>query len=261
MTGRVANKVALITGGASGLGQATARRLAEEGAVVYIADVNHVLGNEVADSDASLRFVSLDVTREDQWEPAIDGIVAEHGKLDVLVNSAGIVELASIEETTEEVWRKVNAVGTDGSFFGCKHALRVMKKRGSGSIVNMCSTASIFGGPRIFAYSASKHAIRGITKSVATLSAQEGYGVRCNSVHPGNIETPMLQGVRAIADERVPGSAKAMDQVWVGEPIDVANMILFLASDESRSVNGAAMVVDNTSTLTEGVVPRLEQSE
>lgn len=254
--GRVANKIAIITGGASGLGLASARRLAEEGAEVVIADINREQGESVARDIPGVHFESLDVTSEKQWIALVDGVVAKHGRLDILLNSAGIVRLASIEDTTEEMWRQINSVGTDGTFFGCKHALRVMKEAGSGSIINMCSTASIQGGPRIFAYAASKSAIRGMTKSVAVLSAQSGYGIRCNSIHPGNMQTPMLEGVQDIVREADPDAAKAMENVWVGEPVDVANMVLFLASDESNAVNGAALVVDNTTTITEGVVPR-----
>jgi len=254
--GRVENKVALVTGAASGLGLASAQRLAKEGATVILADINRALGEAAAANIPRAEFVELDVTQEAPWSALIDDIVARHGKLDILLNSAGIVILASIENTTEDIWRKVNAVGTDGTYFGCKHALRVMKDAGAGSIINMCSTASIQGGPNIFAYAASKSAIRGMTKSIAVLSAQNGYGVRCNSVHPGNMQTPMLEGVRDIVLENDPEAAKGMDSIWVGEPADIANMVLFLASDESTSVNGAAMVVDNTTTITEGVVPR-----
>ncbi len=254
--GRVANKVALITGGASGLGLASARRLAEEGAVVVLADVNLELGQAAANEIPGARFELLDVTREAHWSALVDKMMAEYGRLDILLNSAGIVRLASIEDTTEEIWRLVNAVGTDGTFFGCKHALRVMKAAGSGSIINMCSTASISGSPVVFAYAASKSAIRGITKSVACLSTENGYGVRCNSIHPGNMRTPMLQGVQEIVRANDPKAAQAMENVWVGEPVDVANMVLFLASDESISVNGAALVIDNTMTITAGVVSR-----
>lgn len=254
--GRVEDKVVLITGGASGLGLASAKRMLAEGATVVIADINTALGEAAATTHDSLFFELLDVTCEAAWIDIIDRVVGRFGRLDVLLNSAGIVQLASIEDTTEELWRKVNAVGTDGTFFGCKHALRVMKEAGSGSIINMCSTASIQGGPNIFAYAASKSAIRGMTKSIAVLSAQNGYGVRCNSLHPGNMATPMLQGVQEIVRANNPAAAKSMEEVWVGQPDDVANMALFLASDESRAVNGAAMVVDNTATITEGVVPR-----
>jgi len=253
--GRVTDKVAIITGAASGLGLASARRLAEEGARVVLADINLEQGQAVADEIPGARFEHLDVTREANWIALIDKVIADVGRLDILLNCAGIVRLASIEDTTEEIWRQINAVGTDGTFFGCKHALRVMKSAGRGSIINMCSTASIQGGPMIFAYAASKSAIRGMTKSVAVLSAQHGYGVRCNSVHPGNMRTPMLEGMEEIVRENDPEAAKAMENVWVGEPVDVANMVLFLASDESVAVNGAAMVVDNTTTITEGVVP------
>jgi 3(or 17)beta-hydroxysteroid dehydrogenase len=252
--GRVANKVALITGGASGLGLASARRLAEEGAIVVIADVNLEQGQAAANEIPGSRFEVLDVTQEANWIALVDKVIAQYGRLDILLNSAGVVRLASIEDTTEEIWRLVNAVGTDGTFFGCKHALRVMKPAKRGSIINMCSTASISGAPVVFAYAASKSAIRGITKSVACLSTENGYGVRCNSIHPGNMRTPMLQGVQDIIQANDPKAAQAMENVWVGEPVDVANMVLFLASDESISVNGAALVIDNTMTITAGVV-------
>lgn len=254
--GRVENKVAIVTGAASGLGLATARRLAEEGARVVLADVAVEQGNAEAEKLVSARFELLDVTSEQAWEMLINKVVAEMGSLDILVNNAGVVQLASIENTTEEIWRKVNSVGTDGTFYGCKHALAAMKESGGGSIINMCSTASIQGGPQIFAYAASKSAIRGMTKSVACLSAQEGYGVRCNSVHPGNMATPMLKRMADTVAESNPDAAQAMGKLWVGEPVDVANLVLFLASDESISVNGAEMVVDNTTTITEGAVPR-----
>lgn len=252
--GRVQGKVVIISGGASGLGLASGTRLAQEGATVILADINSEVGQEVASGIEGAFFEPLDVTSEQAWSDLIDKVVAEHGRLDVLFNCAGIVRLASIEDTTEEMWRAVHAVGTDGTFFGCKHGVRVMKAAGGGSIINMCSTASIQGGPGIVAYAASKSAIRGITKSVAVLSTQNGYGIRCNSVHPGNMDTPMLRGVQEIVRSQSPEAAQGMDKIWVGEAEDVANMVLFLASDESRSVNGAAMVVDNTATITEGTV-------
>lgn len=253
--GRVEGKVVIISGAASGIGLASAQRLAEEGATVIMADINSVAGKAAAEGVAGARFEVLDVTDEQSWIALVDKVVKEEGRLDVLFNCAGVVQLASIEDTDEALWRKINAVGTDGTFFGCKHALAVMKGQGRGSIINMCSTASIQGGPNIFAYAASKSAIRGMTKSVACLSAQNGYGVRCNSVHPGNMETPMLAGMREVVRANNPVAAQAMEKIWVGEPLDTANMVLFLASDESKSVNGAQMVVDNTTTITEGTVP------
>lgn len=253
--GRVENKVVVITGAGSGLGLASARRLAEEGARVILADINTEAGQAAAGSIEGAVFEQHDVTSEQSWIDLMDKVIAEYGRLDVLFNSAGIVQLASIEHTTEDLWRKINAVGTDGTFYGCKHALRVMKPAGSGSIINMCSTASIQGGPNIFAYAASKSAIRGMTKSVACLSTQEGYGIRCNSVHPGNMSTPMLDGVREVVRQNNPQAISAMDKLWIGEPVDVANMVLFLASDESKAVNGAELVIDNTTSITEGSVP------
>jgi len=254
--GRVEGKVALVTGAASGLGLASARRLAQEGATVVLADIDEAGGRAAAAAIPGARFERLDVSSEAQWAALVDRVVAACGRLDVLLNCAGVVRLASVEDTSEDMWRLVHAVGTDGTFYGCKHALRVMKAGGGGSIINMCSTASIQGGPNIFAYAASKSAIRGMTKSIAVLSAQQGYGVRCNSVHPGNMDTPMLRTVRAEFLANDPGAAADLDKLWVGEPEDVANAVLFLASDESRSINGAALVVDNTTTITEGVVPR-----
>jgi 3(or 17)beta-hydroxysteroid dehydrogenase len=252
--GRVENKVAIVTGAASGLGLASAKRLAEEGATVFMADINAQLGGREAEQINGATFVQLDVSNEQAWIDLIDKVVAEQGSLDVVLNCAGIVQLASIENTSEEMWRNIHAVGTDGTFFSCKHAVRVMKEQGSGSIINMCSTASIQGAPLVFAYAASKSAIRGMTKSVACLSTMEGYGIRCNSIHPGNMSTPMLKRMHDIVLEHDPKTAAEMDEMWVGEAVDVANVALFLASDESCSINGAEMVVDNSVTITEGVV-------
>ncbi|WP_226702768.1 SDR family oxidoreductase [Microbulbifer elongatus] len=256
--GRVDGKVVIVTGAASGLGLAISHRLAEEGAKVIMTDINEPGGTASAAQVPGAIFVPHDVTRESSWEKLINDIVADYDGVDVLVNCAGVVQLASIEDTSEDMWRKVHAVGTDGTFYGCKHALRVMKERGQGSIINMCSTASIQGGPNIFAYAASKSAIRSMTKSIACLSTQQGYGVRCNSVHPGNMATPMLKGVYDLVREHDPVMADELDRMWVGEPRDVANMVLFLASDETSAVNGAEMVVDNTMSITEGVVLKKE---
>lgn len=257
--GRVAGKVAVVTGAASGLGLASARRLAEEGATVVMADINEAQGSELAAGIENAEFHVLDVTREQDWIDFLGRVTGAHGRIDVLMNCAGIVRLASIEETSEADWRAVHAVGTDGTFYGCKHVLPVMKAQGSGSIINMCSTASIQGAPGVFAYAASKAAIRAMTKSIACLSTENGYGVRCNSIHPYNMATPMLADVQEQVRQGNPEAAAGMEKVWVGEPEDVANMVLFLASEESRAVNGAAMVIDNTATVTQATVMRHDQ--
>lgn len=251
---RVAGKIAIVTGAASGLGLASSRLLAAEGATVIMADVNAAQGEALASGIEGAHFRTLDVTSESAWEALVAAVAAEFGRIDVLLNCAGVVRLASIEETTEDIWRLTHAVGTDGTFYGCKHTLPVMKAQGAGSIINMCSTASIQGGPGIFAYAASKAAIRAMTKSIACLSTENGYGVRCNSIHPFNMATPMLDEVQDTVRKANPEAAAGMEQVWVGEPEDVANMVLFLASEESKAVNGAAMVIDNTATITQGTV-------
>lgn len=254
--GRVEGKVALVTGAASGLGLAASRVLSREGAIVIMTDLDAAQVEKSAAQVDNARSLVLDVTCESGWERVMADIEAQHGRLDVLLNSAGVVQLASIEHTSTELWRKINAVSADGSFFGCKHALALMKKQRSGSIINMSSIASIQGCPHIFAYAAAKSAVRAMTKSIACLSTQEGYGVRCNSIHPGNMDTPMLREVNDTVRREDPELADELDRTWVGQPEDIANMVLFLASDESKAVNGAAMVVDNTATITPGAVPR-----
>lgn len=254
--GRVEGKVALVTGAASGLGLAASRVLSREGAIVIMTDLDAAQVEKSAAQVDNARSLVLDVTCESGWERVMADIEAQHGRLDVLLNSAGVVQLASIEHTSTELWRKINAVSADGTFFGCKYALALMKKQRSGSIINMSSIASIQGCPQIFAYAAAKSAVRAMTKSIACLSTQEGYGVRCNSIHPGNMDTPMLREVNDTVRREDPELADELDRTWVGQPEDIANMVLFLASDESKAVNGAAMVVDNTATITPGAVPR-----
>ncbi|MCP4466473.1 MAG: SDR family oxidoreductase [Halieaceae bacterium] len=252
--GRVAGKVAVVTGAASGLGLASSRLLAREGARVIMADVNAEQGRALAAQIEGAEFHTLDVTKEQSWIDLFETVNTSCERVDILLNCAGIVRLASIEQTSEDDWRAVHAVGTDGTFYGCKHVLPVMKAQGAGSIINMCSTASIQGAPGVFAYAASKAAIRAMTKSIACLSTENGYGVRCNSIHPYNMATPMLEGVQEQVRRGNPEAAADMDQVWVGEAEDVANMVLFLASEESKAVNGAAMVIDNTATVTQAAV-------
>jgi 3(or 17)beta-hydroxysteroid dehydrogenase len=246
--GRVQGKVALVTGGASGIGRAIAELLAEEGAAVIVADLaSRQSENAVSALAQRGSFRALDVTREDAWIDVTDAAVSEFGRLDVLVNNAGIALLKDIEATTLEEWRSLMAVNLEGVFLGCKHAVRVMKGHGGGSIVNMSSVAGIIGHGGLPAYCASKGGVRLLTKSVALHCARKGYNIRCNSVHPSFADTPMLQ--RMVASARDPEKTQANYRAAaplgrLARPIEVAQTVLFLASDESAFTTGAELVVD-----------------
>jgi 3(or 17)beta-hydroxysteroid dehydrogenase len=246
--GRVDHKVALISGGASGIGFATAGLLADEGAKVVLTDLDKSrAGAAMAALGQRARFHELDVTREADWIAVTDAVVSEFGRLDILVNCAGVSLLKDIEATTLDEWRSLMAVNLDGTFLGCKHAIRVMKERGGGSIVNMSSVAGLVGAANLAGYSASKGGVRLLTKSAALHCARKGYNIRCNSVHPSFVETPMLQSM--LAGARDPRKleanyAKAAPLGRLAKPIEVARTILFLASDESAFTTGAEVVVD-----------------
>jgi 3(or 17)beta-hydroxysteroid dehydrogenase len=250
--GRVEGKVAIVTGAASGLGEADARMLAAEGASVILTDLNEAAGTEVA-REIGGEFIRQDVSQESTWPALIDHVIERYGHLDVLVNNAGIAFIANIEETTTDIWRRTLAVHLDAAFFGCHYALPALKRSGGGSIINMSSTAALVGIAPYFAYSAAKGGIRSLTKSLAVHCRQQKNGIRCNSVHPGSIDTPMvaaaLEGLANIKlDEQADREATRI-AMGLGEPNDVAQMVLFLASDESKHVNGAEMVVDNADTV------------
>ena len=192
--GRVAGKVALVTGGGSGLGKADCMILAAEGAKVVVSDINLASAEAVAREIGSGAIaVEHDVTSEEGWKSALAKALAAFGGLNILVNNAGVVVLADPEETTLAQFRKANAVMSEGVFLGCKYAIPLMAKSGGGSIINMSSTASHLGYPIFFAYSAAKGAVRAMTKSIAIHCQAKGYGIRCNSVHPAAIETQMIQ--------------------------------------------------------------------
>ena len=246
--GRVAGKVALITGGASGIGLAAANLLLDEGAKLVLTDREQAMSAAALvplRQRASVR--SLDVTREEDWIAVTDAVAAEFGRIDIVVNCAGVALLKDIEATSLDEWRALLAVNLDGTFLGCKHAVRVMKDRGGGSIVNMSSVAGIIGAANLVAYSASKGGVRLLTKSVALHCARRRYNIRCNSVHPSFVETPMLRSM--IASARDPGKledgfVRAAPLGRLAQPAEVARTILFLASDESAFTTGAELVID-----------------
>jgi NAD(P)-dependent dehydrogenase (short-subunit alcohol dehydrogenase family) len=250
--GRVQDKVALVTGGASGIGFATAELLAAEGARVVIGDVDRAAGERAAATiGPRAAFLALDVTREDDWIAVTDRIAREFGRLDILVNNAGVVFLKDIETTTLADWRGLMAVNHDGVFLGCKHAVRVMKDRGGGSIVNMSSVAGLIGHPTLAAYCASKGGVRLLTKSVALHCARRGYAIRCNSVHPSFADTPMLAGMLAGTDDPAKTRSAWSAAAPIGrlaQPAEVARTILFLASDDSAFTTGAEIVIDGGMT-------------
>ena len=256
--GRVEGKVALVTGAASGIGEASSILLIKEGARVVLCDIDIEMGEALASKlGSNALFVPLDVSQEEQWIAAIEILLSHFDQLDVLVNNAGVVVVADVEHTTEEDWRYVHSVGTDGTFFGSKHGISAMRKSGGGSIINMSSVSAIGGYPYVFAYSASKGAIRAMTKSAAVHCAQKHYGIRCNSIHPSGIATPMILNRRDIAEaagQKTEGDMPS-ELRGLGAPEDVANMVLYLASDESKFVNGAEFVIDNAATIIEGKIP------
>jgi 3(or 17)beta-hydroxysteroid dehydrogenase len=251
--GRVQDKVALVTGGASGIGFAAAKLFLDEGATVVVADRDEAAAKTaVAALGQGASLHRLDVTREDEWAAVTDAVARDFGRIDILVNSAGVVLFKDIEATTLDEWRALMAVNLDGTFLGCKHAIRVMKDRGGGggrggSIVNMSSVAGLIGSGNLAAYSASKGGVRLLTKSVALHCARKGYNIRCNSVHPSFADTPMLRATIAAARNPAKLEANFTAAAPLGrlaQPIEIARTILFLASDESAFTTGAELVVD-----------------
>ena len=252
MAGRVQDKVILITGAASGIGLATARLCAEQGARVVMTDRN-VAGLEEAAAGihGTVHHMAQDVTSEERWAEVIGETIGRYGRLDGLVNNAGCGVHKPLEQTTLEDWRFVHAVNTEGVFLGCKAAIGAMKKTGGGSIVNLSSVAGLIGGVNLGAYCSSKGAVRLLTKSVAIECAHFKYDIRCNSVHPSFLETAMVGAMIDGAGDPA-RMRKALESTAalgrMGQAEDAAYMILFLLSDESRFITGAEMVVDGGTT-------------
>lgn len=250
--GRVTGKVCLITGASMGLGRADALALAREGASVVMADVAADAGEQAAaeiraETGADVIFVRHDVTSEESWAAIMATVEQRFGRLDVLVNNAGTVVVETVETTTLEQFRKVSSVSAEGTFLGCKHAIGLMKRHGGGSIINMCSVATHLGYPVFFAYSAAKGAVRGMSKSIAIHCQMNGYNIRVNTIHPGAMDTPMVRAANIALFGSEEEAKKHLPPI--GSPADVAAMVLYLASDESRFVNGAELIIDNAVTI------------
>lgn len=243
MAGRLAGKVALISGAARGMGECEARLFAREGAKVVLGDILEEQGQQVAreivQQGGVATFVRLDVTVEADWQQAVTVAEQHYGKLDILVNNAGIVRMAPLEETSLEAWNEVINVNQTGVFLGMKYAVPAMQRAGGGSIINISSVAGMIGLPNIPAYQASKGAVRLLTKHAAIQYAKDG--IRVNSVHPGRIETPMTAN---LAPERREMVLRLTPMGRDGRPEEVAYGVLYLASDESSFVTGAELVID-----------------
>jgi NAD(P)-dependent dehydrogenase (short-subunit alcohol dehydrogenase family) len=249
---RLENKVILISGGASGIGAETARLVLREGGKAVLADRDEAKGRALAQElGNSAKFVPLDVTDESAWQKAVTAAVEDFGGLHGLLNAAGIGVRNSIEDCSLEEYRRVNDINSMGTFLGCKSVIPAMKRSGGGSIVNISSVLGLRGASYAMAYCASKGAVRALTKNVAMHCAQMKYGIRCNSVHPGYIDTPMIA-------PRLGGTIDNMTgRQWLeslhplgrlGRAEEVANMILFLLSDESTFSTGSEFICDGGMT-------------
>lgn len=242
---RLEGRVALITGAASGIGRATAGRLAEEGAVVVVTDVQDALGEEAVaelrERSGAAHFLHLDVTSEQGWADVVDRVLADHGRLDILVNNAGLGDLAPIEETTLADYERTISIDQTGVFLGMKACAEALKASGRGSVVNI---SSIFGTSGGFgtspAYHAAKGAVRTLTKNVALHWATEG--VRVNSIHPGFIRTPILDQAKGTEIWDAMTASTPMGRL--GEPDEIAAAVAYLASDDASFVTGAELYVD-----------------
>jgi NAD(P)-dependent dehydrogenase (short-subunit alcohol dehydrogenase family) len=250
---RLENKIALITGSARGIGKATAQLFHNEGAIVILSDIRDEEGNAVAKKiGTNAEYIHLEVGDEANWISVTEQIIKKYGRLDILVNNAGITGFLEstgpwdAENSDLKTWEEVHRVNSTGVMLGCKYAIRLMKEKG-GSIVNISSRSGIVGIPGAAAYASSKAAVRNHTKSVALHCAENGYKIRCNSIHPAAVMTPMWDAMLGDGEQR----EKIIEDIefgiplgHFGEPLDVAYGILYLASDESKYVTGIELTID-----------------
>ena len=244
--GRLDGKVAIISGGARGQGATEARMFAKEGAKIVIGDLLDAEGQAVAAEIAELggdcTYVHLDVTSEDDWQAAVETAVSEYGKVDVLINNAGILMNGRVEDTTVEAWDAVLDVNAKGVFLGTRAVIEEMRKAGGGSIINISSVAGMVGSPNTTAYNASKGAVRLLTKSTAIQYGREN--IRCNSIHPGPIDTDMIQLVWQDPSRSREETIARTPLGRIGTVEDITYGAMFLASDESSFMTGSELVMD-----------------
>jgi len=259
---RVAGKVAIVTGGARGIGRADALLLAREGARVIVTDIDEAAGKAVAASAPGIEFVRHDVRDEAGWDSLVRNTVSRHGRLDALVNNAGVIHVGDPLTSDRDEWRHMLEVNVEGTMLGCKYAIPAMIDAGGGSIINMSSIASSSGLYFFAGYCATKGAIAAYTKVVAVYCAQNRLSIRCNSIHPGGIDTPMNAGLEQematkISKMRLPPQSPISPdapKMRYGEPNDIAYAVVYLASDESKFMSGSELYIENTSTITAAVV-------
>ena len=255
--GRVQDKVCLVTGGGSGLGRADALALAREGAKVVVTDINRGGGEEtVHEAGANALFIEQDVAERDQWDEVIARTLDHFGELNVVVNNAGMVRPGNVETCSWEDYRIHQRIHMDGTYLGIKLGIETIKRNGKpGSIINMASTTALMGYKDVFAYAACKGAVRSMTNAAAIHCQQEGYKIRVNCLLPGVIVTPLVLGLRAQtastgeAEQIQVQTSEPKPGPGLGEPMDVGNTVLFLASDESKFINGAELRIDNAACV------------
>jgi 3(or 17)beta-hydroxysteroid dehydrogenase len=259
--GRLAGKVALVTGAGAGLGRATALRLAEEGARVVLTDVDQESVHEAArEIGRGALALGHDVTSEKRWQEVVAQLRDWHGRLDVLVNNAGI-EIGDRPQDPEhqslEDFRRIERVNLEGVFLGCRHSIPLLRESGGGSILNVSSIAAFVGTPLFAAYGATKAGVMQLTKSVAAYCARGGMRIRCNSVHPGMIVTAMMRSLWARLERELGVPQAETEKLFIGkvplgefqQPVDIANAVLFLATDEARFITGVHLPVDGGFTI------------
>ncbi|MCC5929281.1 MAG: SDR family oxidoreductase [Cyclobacteriaceae bacterium] len=266
---RIHKKIALITGAARGIGAATTRLFHQEGAMVIISDIRDEEGYKLRDElKDRTEYLHLDVKEENDWKSAIDQIISSYGRLDILVNNAGITGFLEstgpwdAENTDLQSWEEVFRVNSTGVMLGCKYGIQAMKSHG-GSIINISSRSGVVGIPGAVAYAASKAAVRNHSKSVALYCAEQGYKIRCNSVHPAAIMTPMWDDMLGEGEQRmqiIKEIEYGIPMGHFGEPMDVAYGILYLASDESKYVTGIELTIDGGILAGSEAKPRNQNS-